>query len=70
MSTGLIQFMLLVALSLLTLATWLSSVALADAMFIFAAFSIGGVWSKYSAAGLGKSEDKAVSHEPLVQPAE
>ena len=56
MSTGLIQFMLLVALSLLTLATWLSSVALADAMFIFAAFSIGGVWSKYSQAGLARDD--------------
>ena len=54
MRTGLMQFMLLVALSLLTLATWLSSVALADAMFIFAAFSIGGVWAKYSAAGLAE----------------
>lgn len=56
MSTGLIQFMLLVALSLLTLATWLSTVAFADAMFIFAAFSIGGVWSKYSAAGLAQEQ--------------
>lgn len=69
MTTGLIQFMLLVALSLLTIATWLSSVALADAMFIFAAFSIGGVWSKYSAAALTKDEGKA-SHDHLVQPAE
>jgi hypothetical protein len=58
--------MLLVALSLLTLATWLSSVALADAMFIFAAFSIGGVWSKYSSAGLAKEE----TQHHMVQPAE
>ncbi len=55
MRTGLIQFMLLISLSMLTLATWLSSVAWADAMFIFAAFSIGGVWSKYSSAGLSKA---------------
>lgn len=57
MSTGLIQFMLLVALSLLTLATWMSEVAWADAMFIFAAFSIGGVWAKYSAAGQTQPQD-------------
>lgn len=58
MSTGLIQFMLLVALSLLTIATWLSSVAVADAMFIFAAFSIGGIWSKYSAAGIERQQQQ------------
>lgn len=45
-----IRFMLVLALALLAVGAWLNDVALADAMFIFAAFSIGGVWAKYSAA--------------------
>lgn len=48
MNPTIIRFMLVLALGLLAVATWLNDVALADAMFIFAAFSIGGVWSKYS----------------------
>lgn len=50
MSSRLIRAMLVVALAFLVLATLVNDVALADAMFIFAAFSIGGVWSKYSRA--------------------
>ena len=50
MSPKLIRAMLVVALAFLALATLVNDVALADAMFIFAAFSIGGVWAKYSQA--------------------
>lgn len=50
MNPNIIRFMLVLALGLLAVGTWLNDVALADAMFIFAAFSIGGVWSKYSSA--------------------
>ncbi|PTX55517.1 hypothetical protein C8N43_0156 [Litoreibacter ponti] len=42
--------LLVMALGLLAVGTWINDVAIADAMFIFAAFAIGGVWSKYSAA--------------------
>jgi len=55
MHTSFIQFVLLFALGLLTVATWLSNVAWADAMFIFSAFSIGGVWAKHSSAGMADS---------------
>lgn len=55
MQTTLIRITLVVAVSLLALATWLNDVAMADAMFIFAAFSIGGIWSKYS--GLSPDTD-------------
>ena len=48
MSATVTKILLVVALFLLAFATWLNDVAMADAMFIFAAFSIGGVWSKYS----------------------
>ncbi|MEP5758348.1 MAG: hypothetical protein ABJ327_03350 [Litoreibacter sp.] len=48
MSTGLIHIMLLVALVLLALGTWLSNEGWADAMFTFAAFSIGGIWAKHT----------------------
>ena len=50
MSSKLIRAMLVVALAFLALAALVNDIALADAMFIFAAFSIGGVWSKYSRA--------------------
>ena len=50
MNAGLTKLLLLVALFMLAFATWLNDIAIADAMLIFAAFSIGGVWSKYSAA--------------------
>lgn len=50
MNATLIRIMLVVALLLLAVGTWLNDVALADAMFIFAAFSIGGIWAKYSSA--------------------
>ncbi len=50
MSARLIRPMLVVALAFLALAALVNDVALADAMFIFAAFSIGGVWAKYSQA--------------------
>jgi len=46
MSDFLIRLMLVVALGLLAFGTWANDVAAADAMFIFAAFSIGGVWAK------------------------
>ncbi len=52
MGTTIIRIMLVVALGLLAFATWANDVAAADAMFIFAAFSIGGVWAKYSSAAL------------------
>jgi len=45
------KVLLVAALVLLALGTWINDVAIADAMFIFAAFAIGGVWSKYSATG-------------------
>lgn len=44
------KVLLVAALALLAVGTWINEVAIADAMFIFAAFAIGGVWSKYSAA--------------------
>lgn len=44
------KILLVLALGLLAVGTWINEVAIADAMFIFAAFAIGGVWSKYSAA--------------------
>lgn len=50
MSPKLIRAMLLVALAFLALGTWVNEIALVDAMLIFAAFSIGGVWAKYSQA--------------------
>lgn len=50
MATIIIRCMLVVALALLAFGTWANDVALADVMFIFAAFSIGGVWAKYSGA--------------------
>jgi hypothetical protein len=50
------KFLLVLALGLLALGTWINDIAIADAMFIFAAFSIGGVWSKYSAAAEAKAE--------------
>ena len=50
MNPTVIRFMLVLALALLAVGTWLNEIAMADAMFIFAAFSIGGVWAKYSAA--------------------
>ncbi len=50
MNPTIIRFMLVLALGLLAVGTWINEIAIADAMFIFAAFSIGGVWSKYSAA--------------------
>ncbi|MEM9585424.1 MAG: hypothetical protein AAGA08_20140 [Pseudomonadota bacterium] len=50
MSPTIIRIMLVLALALLAVATWINEVAIADAMFIFAAFSIGGVWAKYSRA--------------------
>jgi len=49
MSEMLIRIMLVVALGLLAFGTWANDVAAADAMFIFAAFSIGGVWAKQAA---------------------
>ncbi len=52
MGTIIIRIMLVLALGLLAFGTWANDVAVADAMFIFAAFSIGGVWSKYSQAAL------------------
>lgn len=50
MNSEFIKILLLVAVFLLAIATWLNDVAAADAMFIFAAFAIGGVWSKHCAA--------------------
>lgn len=50
MNQSIIRFMLVLALGLLAVGTWLNDIAIADAMFIFAAFSIGGVWAKYSSA--------------------
>jgi len=50
MNPTLMLYMLVVSLVLLEARTWLNDIALADAMFIFAAFSIGGIWSKYSSA--------------------
>lgn len=50
MNSALTKILLLIAVFLLAIATWLNDVAAADAMFIFAAFAIGGVWSKYCAA--------------------
>jgi len=44
------KVLLVAALALLAVGTWINDVAIADAMFIFAAFAIGGVWSKYSAS--------------------
>lgn len=54
------KFLLVLALGLLALGTWINDVAIADAMFIFAAFAIGGVWSKYSAAADTKSQELSV----------
>ncbi len=50
MAKFMIRCMLVVALGLLAFGTWVNDVAAADAMFIFAAFSIGGVWAKHSSA--------------------
>ncbi|MEP3347703.1 MAG: hypothetical protein ABJN34_04965 [Litoreibacter sp.] len=50
MQVFLTKVLLVVALGLLAVGTWINDIAIADAMFIFAAFSIGGVWSKYSSA--------------------
>ena len=62
------KFLLVLALGLLALGTWINDVAIADAMFIFAAFAIGGVWSKYSAAADAKAEDMA-AEMPAEMPA-
>lgn len=51
------KFLLVLALGLLAVGTWINDVAIADAMFIFAAFAIGGVWAKYSAAASAEAED-------------
>ncbi|SHE64133.1 hypothetical protein SAMN05444273_102129 [Litoreibacter ascidiaceicola] len=51
------KLLLVLALGLLALGTWINDVAIADAMFIFAAFAIGGVWSKYSAAAEAEAEE-------------
>lgn len=48
MNSEITKILLLVAVVLLAVATWLNDVAAADAMFIFAAFAIGGVWSKHA----------------------
>ena len=55
MSVFLIRTMLVLALALLAMGTWISQMAVTDAMFIFAAFAIGGVWAKYSSAGTATS---------------
>ena len=52
MGLTLMRISLIFALALLAFGTWINEVAVADAMFIFAAFSIGGVWAKYSSAAL------------------
>ena len=46
MSSELKRIVLLVAVVLLAVATWLNDAAAADAVFVFSAFSIGGVWAK------------------------
>ena len=50
MNSIITKVLLVAALFLLAIATWMNDIAIADAMFIFASFAIGGVWAKYSAA--------------------
>ncbi|MEM9432996.1 MAG: hypothetical protein AAGA12_03680 [Pseudomonadota bacterium] len=42
------KFALIGSVILLAIAAWVNANPVADAMFIFAAFVIGGVWSKAS----------------------
>lgn len=56
MQVLLTKVLLVVALGLLAIGTWVNDIAIADAMFIFAAFAIGGVWAKYSAAAEAKKD--------------
>lgn len=56
MQVLLTKVLLVLALALLAVGTWINEVAIADAMFIFAAFAIGGVWSKYSAASVATGD--------------
>lgn len=59
------KVLLVVALGLLAVGTWINDIAIADAMFIFAAFAIGGVWSKYSSA----APDQADLEQTVDMPA-
>lgn len=61
MQVLLTKVLLVVALALLALGTWINDIAIADAMFIFAAFSIGGVWAKYSSAAEAEAAAPEVS---------
>lgn len=66
MQVLLTKVLLVVALGLLALGTWINDIAIADAMFIFAAFSIGGVWSKYSAAAEAEKEAELTAEMPAA----
>jgi hypothetical protein len=66
MQVLLTKVLLVVALGLLALGTWINDIAIADAMFIFAAFSIGGVWSKYSAAAEAEKEAELTAEMPTA----
>ncbi|SFR46312.1 hypothetical protein [Litoreibacter janthinus] len=63
------KILLVLALGLLALGTWINDVAIADAMFIFAAFAIGGVWSKYSAAAEEQAEADLAAEMSAEMPA-